>query len=126
MPEGRNGAGPERRKTQTTTAPFGSCALALSGPASVGRCAVRALRPSGRAPFCLRPSGRAPLGLYDVSRVRIPNYGAFVASQVTRVTTVSGFAAGEIAATPTSLPSLIRPTDRNVTCGAFFGDPGSL
>jgi len=116
MPEGRNGAGPERRKTQTTTAPFGSCALALSGPASVGRCAVRALR----------PSGRAPLGLYDVSRVRIPNYGAFVASQVTRVTTVSGFAAGEIAATPTSLPSLIRPTDRNVTCGAFFGDPGSL
>src|SRR5215213_10816029 len=54
------------------------------------------------------------------------DYGAFVASQLTRATTVSGFVTGESIAVPTSLPSFIRPTDRIIIFGAFFGDSGSL
>ena len=39
---------------------------------------------------------------------------------------MSGLAAGMMFAVPTSLPSLSRPTDRNVTGGAFLGAVGSL
>ncbi len=55
-----------------------------------------------------------------------PAYGALVASQFALPMTESGFEASMMAVVPTSFPSFIRPTARNVTFGVPFGRLGSL